>query len=65
MNFKKIIVILMALTVVLTLVSCGNKGDVPSGMKNAAREEDPFCLYVPESWVTNKGEIVGAYYSNR
>ena len=49
---------------VLSLASCGDKSGAPDGMKNAAREEDPYYLYVPQSWMTNKGDIVGAYYSN-
>ena len=64
MKFKKIIVLMIAIAAVLSLVSCANKSETPKGMKNAAREDDPFYLYVPESWVTNKGDIVGAYYSN-
>ena len=64
MKFKKIIVLIIAVAALLSLVSCGKKTDAPNGMKNAAREDDPYCLYVPQSWVTNKGDIVGAYYSN-
>ena len=61
---KKIILVLMAALMVLSLVSCGNKSGAPDGMKNAAREEDQQCRYVPQSWMTNKGDIVGAYYSS-
>ena len=64
MKFKKIIVLLMVLATVISLASCANKSGVPSGMKNAADEDEPFCLYVPQSWVTSKGDIAGAYYSN-
>lgn len=64
MKFKKILVLLLALMTVISLVSCGKKSEAPDGMKNAAREEDSYYLYVPESWMTNKGDIVGAYYSS-
>jgi hypothetical protein len=64
MKFKKIIVILMAILMLVSLTACADKSGAPDGMKNAAREEDPFYLYVPESWMTNKGDVVGAYYSS-
>lgn len=64
MKFKKIIVIMIAILAVVSLVSCATDSEAPEGMKNAAREEDPYCLYVPQSWMSNKGDIVGAYYSN-
>lgn len=64
MKFTKIIVALMAIMMVVSLTACANKTEAPDGMKNAAREEDPYYLYVPESWMTNKGDVVGAYYSS-
>ena len=60
---KKIFAALLAFFMLFTLVSCSSNEDAPDGMKNAAKEENPFYMYVPQSWVTNSGEIVGAYYS--
>ena len=64
MNFKKITLALIAILMVISFVGCAGDEVVPDGMKNAARDEDPFYLFVPESWMTNKGDVVGAYYSS-
>lgn len=63
MKLRNITVILLALIMVLSLASCSSKSEVPQGMKDIAREKDPFNFYVPLSWVTNSADIVGAYYS--
>lgn len=63
MKLKKITALLLALLMLVSLVSCASKSEAPKGMKNIAREKDPFNFYVPLSWVTNSADIVGAYYS--
>ena len=63
MKFKKIIILALVVCTVISLAACSSKSEAPDGMKNVAREENPFNLYVPQSWMTNSGDVVGAYYS--
>lgn len=64
MKLNKIILILLAFVMATSFVACSPKSDAPDGMKNVAREKDPFDLFVPKSWMTNSGDVIGAYYSS-
>ena len=64
MKFSKIVIAMLAICMALSLVACGQSSNAPDGMKNVAKEKDPFNLYVPQSWMTNSGDVVGAYYSS-
>ncbi len=61
---KKIIVMLMAMCMLVSFTACTEQENAPDGMKNIARESDPFYFYVPKSWGESSGNVVGAYYSN-
>ena len=60
---KKIISVLLVLCMACMLMACSNGDKAPEGMKNVAPDSEKYYFYVPESWRTNSGEIVGAYYS--
>ena len=64
---KKIISVLCLLGLLAgclcLFTGCKRDDSVPDGMKNVAGKQDPYCFYVPQSWVTNSNGIVGAYYS--
>lgn len=60
---KKIISAILVLSMMLSFVACAGDDETPDGMKNVAGENDAYCLYVPQSWVTNNNGVVGAYYS--
>ena len=60
---KKIISLVLVICMALAFTACGNKDSAPEGMKNVAPDSEKYYFYVPESWRTNSGDIVGAYYS--
>lgn len=62
---KKIWTLLVAFTLIFTLVSCGEDESVPDGMQLArGGEEFGYNFFVPEEWiVANHGEISVAYAS--
>ena len=62
---KKLGFILLALTLVFALYSCG-KGDVPDGMQLVRGGEDiGYYFYAPEEWtVANQGNISAVYVSS-
>lgn len=64
MKFSKIIITVLVLCMIVGLTSCASDSEAPEGMKNVAREENPFNFYVPQSWMTNSGDVIGAYYSS-
>ena len=51
---KKLIAVLLLLTLCLVAVSCGKDATAPDGMKNVAEETAKFYLYVPEGWVDQR-----------
>ena len=58
---KKIVAVIFAVIILsMTLVACGNNGDVPKGMKVASDDSNGFyIMYVPENWlVTETGSNV-------
>ena len=64
---KKILSIILLITLTLGLVSCGNKkGDVPEGMQLVRGGNDVgYYMYAPEEWtVSNLGNVSMAYASN-
>jgi hypothetical protein len=60
---KKLILIMMAFVMSLSLVACGNGEAAPEGMMDVAPDSEKYNLYVPQSWRKNSGDVVGAYYS--
>ena len=60
---KRTIVILLAVFMMLSFTACANNSEAPKGMKDVARDENPFNFYVPQSWMPYSGDVVGAYYS--
>ena len=61
---KKIIAILLLACMVFSLAACAKNNETPDGMKDVAREVNPFNLFVPQSWMSYSGDVVGAYYSS-
>ena len=64
---KKLLLLLLCLTLSLSLFSCKKGGeDAPDGMKAVAVGKSlGFTLYVPEAWVDSSyGKIASAYVSN-
>lgn len=60
---KKIICLTLALLAVFTFSACSReKGEAPTGMKNASSEVCDFYLYVPKDWIvnTNKNDLMAA-----
>ena len=50
---KKIAIVIFAVIILsMTLVACGNNGEVPKGMKVASDKSNGFyTMYVPENWL--------------
>lgn len=61
---KKLIAILLLLTLMLCAVSCKKDDATPSGMKDAATAGAEYHLYVPEMWVPNNGNGISGAYAN-
>ncbi len=62
---KKITAVLLILAIGILSAACAAKDDAPDGMQLASTENEPFLLYVPESWTSNvKSGISGAYYAS-
>lgn len=63
---KRIISLLTLLALALTLVSCGEKEELPDGMQLVrGGEEYGYYFYAPEEWtVSNLGDIAAAYASS-
>lgn len=66
--FKKVIALLLLLSLCLCAVSCGKKDEdqTPKGMKLASGDGEPFRLYVPEAFTLNTKSGVSAatlYYT--
>ena len=60
---KKLILIVLALVMTLSLFACGKEEEAPEGMRDVAPDSEKYNFYVPKDWRTNPGDIVGAYYS--
>ena len=60
---KKTVAILLLACMIFSLVSCSKDNETPKGMKDVARDENPFNFFVPQSWMSYSGDVVGAYYS--
>lgn len=55
---------MLALLIGISLSACAADDGVPDGMELASLPDEPFCLYVPESWAPNTASgMSGAYYS--
>lgn len=65
MRFSRLILLLCAVCVAFSLVSCNAKpGEPPLGMTAAAPDYADYDLFVPETWtVTMSGGAVAAYKS--
>ena len=51
---KKIILVLFAVILAISAVSCGDKDDfVPAGYKKASNKNADHTLYVPEGWIVD------------
>lgn len=62
---KKLIAVLLLLTLCLGLAACKRDDPTPDGMQNASDETVKFNLYVPLTWsVTTSGGVVGACFSS-
>ena len=61
---KKIILITLILVMMFSLLSCKKDKEAPEGMQDVAPEKEKYNFYVPQNWMPNSGDIVGAYYSN-
>ena len=48
---------------IFSFASCAKNNETPKGMKDVAREENPFNFFVPQKWMSYSGDVVGAYYS--
>ncbi len=63
MMTKRIFALLLVLTLCTLCVGCSGDG-APDGMYLASHEDEPFKLYVPDSWTGNKSSgISGAFIS--
>ena len=51
---KKIVALLLLLTLAVSLVACGGEDGAPDGMKNVAEETAKFFLFVPEGWIEQR-----------
>ena len=61
---KAMACVALMLVVMLASVSCGKDLEAPEGMKLASDDNVPYCLYVPQAWVTDdKDNTSSAYYS--
>jgi len=60
---KKIISVVLVICMSFAFMACASKDETPEGMKNVAPESEKYNFYVPESWRTNSGDVIGAYYS--
>lgn len=64
--YKRMLVLLSLLALLLTAVSCGTPTDpsIPEGMKLATAAGDEFRLYVPSVWTSNTAYgVSGAYFT--
>lgn len=61
---KKLILIALVTIMIFSLLSCSKNSDAPEGMQNVAPEREKYNLYVPQNWMPNSDNVVGAYYSN-
>lgn len=59
---KKIISVILVICAIFAFSSCAKQEQAPDGMKNVAPDSEKYYFYVPQSWRTNSGDIVGAYY---
>jgi hypothetical protein len=68
MKLKRTVSMILAAVMifgVLSLASCGEASDAPSGMKLASNEIVDYSFYVPVEWVTDLAAgAVGAYFSS-
>ncbi len=60
---KKITALLLVLILCMSVVGCSNDS-TPDGMHLVSRSDEPFKLYVPDSWTSNSSSgISGAFIS--
>lgn len=64
-NIYRIIALVSALVMALTLCSCGSSASgAPDGFKEISDEGRPYHLYVPDEWVADISTgVTAAYYS--
>ena len=62
---KRLLILLLLLSMILPLFSCGKDEELPEGMQLAADKETlGFALYVPEEWtVSSYGNVAASYVS--
>ncbi len=54
---KKIALILLALLLVFTVISCSKeKTDAPAGMKSVSNSTDDYQLFIPEEWEVSRAD---------
>ncbi len=58
---KKITALLLVLIFCIAAVGCA-KDDIPDGMYLASRSDEPFKLYVPESWMSNSSSGISSAF---